>query len=92
MGLVPIEANAAGCPVIAYRDGGALDTVKENVTGLFFDGQNTASLMEAINRFEEAVSHGAFSDRDMFTNHIRQFSSEAFKERILRVIEERKRV
>jgi glycosyltransferase involved in cell wall biosynthesis len=39
LGLVPIEANAAGCPVIAYRDGGALETINENVTGVFFDEQ-----------------------------------------------------
>ena len=35
LGLVPVEANAAGCPVIAFREGGVLDTVRENVTGIF---------------------------------------------------------
>jgi len=92
MGLVPIEANAAGCPVIAYRKGGVLDTVKDGVTGLFFDEQNPASLIEALDRFEAAEAKGAFDDRQTFSNHVQQFSREAFKERILRIIAEKKRV
>ena len=91
-GLVPIEANAAGCPVIAYREGGALDTVKENVTGLFFNEQNADSLIKALDRFEAAESEGAFSNREVFSDHVRQFSEEAFKEKIMRIIAERKRV
>ncbi|MDR0402599.1 MAG: glycosyltransferase [Treponema sp.] len=90
LGLVPIEANAAGCPVIAYRKGGVLDTVKENVTGLFFDEQNPASLAKAIERFE--TMEDAFGNREAFTAHVKQFSREAFKERISRIIGERKRV
>jgi glycosyltransferase involved in cell wall biosynthesis len=92
LGLIPIEANAAGCPVIAFREGGALDTVKENVTGIFFDEQNPASLIDAINRFELMEAEGAFKDREVFSSHVRQFSPEAFKERIKKVIEERKRI
>jgi glycosyltransferase involved in cell wall biosynthesis len=90
MGLVPIEAAAAGCPVIAYRKGGALDTVKENVTGIFFDEQSAAALSAAILRFE--TMEGAFSSRAAFAGHARLFSKAAFKERILRALAERKRV
>ena len=92
LGLVPIEANAAGCPVIAYGEGGAMDTIKENVTGLFFYEQNPSSLAEALDRFEAADASGAFSDRNVFTEHVRQFSVQAFKERISRIVNERKRV
>jgi glycosyltransferase involved in cell wall biosynthesis len=92
LGLIPIEANAAGCPVIAFREGGALDTVKENVTGIFFCEQNPFSLIEAINRFEKMEAEGAFNNRKEFSNHVKQFSKEAFKERIKKVIEERKRI
>ena len=92
LGLIPIEANAAGCPVIAYRDGGALETVKENVTGLFFDEQTPASLIEAMNRFEAAEKEGVFRERSVFTDHVQQFSADAFKERIKRVIAERKKI
>jgi glycosyltransferase involved in cell wall biosynthesis len=51
-GITPVEAQAAGCPVIAYRGGGALETVVDNVTGVFFNEQTPESLCEAIERFE----------------------------------------
>jgi glycosyltransferase involved in cell wall biosynthesis len=55
-GIAIVEAQAAGCPVIAYKAGGALETVVDGVTGLFFEEQSAESLIEAVNRFEEAVS------------------------------------
>jgi glycosyltransferase involved in cell wall biosynthesis len=88
MGLVPIEANAAGCPVIAYREGGAVDTVKENVTGIFFDEQSVSSLAASLDRFETME----FLDRGEFTNHVAQFSREAFKARVKKIIDERCRI
>ena len=51
-GIAIVEAQAAGCPVIAYGSGGARETVIENATGLFFDEQSTESLIEAVQRFE----------------------------------------
>jgi glycosyltransferase involved in cell wall biosynthesis len=90
LGLVPIEANAAGCPVIAFRQGGVLDTVKENVTGLFFDEQTPASLAAAMDKFE--AHEGDFSGRQQFTDQVNQFSREEFIERIRRIVVERKRV
>ena len=92
LGLVPIEAQAAGCPVIAFRDGGALDTVKENITGLFFDEQNSDSLYEAIERFEKMEAEGKFLDRKIFTDHVKQFSYDAFQEKVKTIVEERKRI
>ncbi|GHV82277.1 glycosyl transferase [Spirochaetia bacterium] len=90
LGLIPIEANAAGCPVIAYRKGGVLDTVKENVTGIFFDEQTPASLIQAMDRFE--TMEAQFSSREPFTAHVQQFSKTEFKKRITRIIAERKRI
>jgi len=90
MGLVPIEANAAGCPVIAYRDGGAVETVKENVTGIFFNEQTAESLIAAIDYFERIKDN--FCDRQLFNNHVQQFSKDAFIERINRVIEKKERI
>ena len=43
-GIVPVEAMAAGCPVIALKKGGALETVQENKTGVFFDEPTAESL------------------------------------------------
>jgi len=79
-GMVPLEVNAAGRPVIAYRGGGALETVVENVTGVFFDQQNGHSLAEAIEKFEgmswrqEALRHHAEKfDRNVFAFRVLQF-------------------
>lgn len=61
-GIVPIEAQACGTPVIAYGNGGSLETVKgkhisqsvnESDTGVYFDKQSTGSIIEAVNFFEE---------------------------------------
>jgi glycosyltransferase involved in cell wall biosynthesis len=52
-GIVPVEAQASGRPVIAYRAGGALETILENQTGVFFNDQNVESLCDAIIRFEK---------------------------------------
>ena len=52
-GMVPVEAQAAGAPVIAFRGGGALETIREFETGIFFDEQSADSLIEAVNRFEK---------------------------------------
>src|SRR5437588_8059249 len=51
-GMAPLEANAAGRPVIAYRAGGAEETVVEGKTGVFFDQPNALAISEAIEQFE----------------------------------------
>jgi len=91
-GIIPVEAQASGCPVIAFRGGGAVETVLENSTGIFFNEQKAASLAEALDRFEAAEAKGVFSDRSVFTDHVRQFSAETFKEKISKIIAERKRI
>jgi glycosyltransferase involved in cell wall biosynthesis len=90
LGLVPIEANAAGCPVIAFRQGGVLDTVKENVTGLFFDEQTPAALTAALDKFE--AREDSFTGRRQYTDQVKQFSRKEFIRRVGRIIAERKRV
>jgi len=51
-GIAVVEAQAAGCPVIAYGKGGALETVIDEETGVFFSEQSPESLIEALQRFE----------------------------------------
>ena len=51
-GIVPVEVQACGRPVIAYGKGGALETVVDGVTGVFFHQQTVESLVEAIKKFE----------------------------------------
>ncbi|WP_420597508.1 glycosyltransferase family 4 protein [Deinococcus sp.] len=55
-GIAPIEAQACGTPVIAYGKGGALETIQDGISGLFFDEQTPRSLMDAVFRFEDQPS------------------------------------
>ena len=53
-GIAAVEAQAAGRPVLAYRGGGALETVVEGKTGLFFDAQEETALVATLDDFEAA--------------------------------------
>lgn len=52
-GIAPVEALAAGCPVIAFGKGGALDYIKENKNGLLFKEQTAKSIADTIMAFEK---------------------------------------
>lgn len=80
-GLVPVEAQAAGRPVIAYRAGGAMESVLENRTGIFFNEQTPESLMEAIGRLER---HANLWPPERIQAHARQFDTSRFTERFRR--------
>ncbi len=51
-GITPCEAQAAGAPVVAFGEGGALETVREDVSGFFFLEQTVAAMVDAIKRLE----------------------------------------
>ncbi len=78
-GIVALEAQAAGAPVIAFKAGGALDTVIEGKTGVFFDKQETESLVKAVRKFNKL----SFNQKDLI-NNANRFSKERFKREILR--------
>ncbi|MCS7204296.1 MAG: glycosyltransferase [Leptospiraceae bacterium] len=80
-GIVPVEAQSYGCPVIAYRRGGALETVVENETGIFFDEQNENSLIDAIKKFENFQ----FNEKT-FRNHLMKFTYDNFIEKIKKIV------
>ena len=77
-GIVPVEAMASGAPVIALRKGGALDTVEENETGVFFDEPTVDELIDAIRRFE--VMEETFN-AERISAHARKFDKSEFKRR-----------
>lgn len=54
-GLVPLEAMASGRPVIAYRGGGAIETIIENKTGVFFDEQTEIGIAQAVGKYRMAT-------------------------------------
>jgi len=83
-GMVPVEAMASGAPVIAFRKGGATETVKDGVTGVFFDQPTVASLLDAIQQFEKKASE--FSESEIVA-HAEQFDIAKFKKKFLAVVE-----
>ncbi|MFN3928351.1 MAG: glycosyltransferase [Thermoflexus sp.] len=82
-GIAPVEAMAAGRPVIAFAAGGALDTVIEGVTGVFFREPVPESLAEAVHRFE-----GLRFDPSVIRRHAEQFDKRMFQEKIKRMAEQ----
>lgn len=56
-GIAPVEAMSCGTPVIAYNQGGALETVVDKKTGLFFSKQTPSSIAEAVERFSTMTFH-----------------------------------
>ena len=74
-GIAPVEAQAAGRPVIAYAAGGALETVVDGVTGVFFREQTVDSLAQAVSEFDER----AFDSHAIHT-HARKFDQDTFKQ------------
>lgn len=76
-GITAIEAMAAGTPVIALRQGGALDFVEEGVNGLFFDEQTPESLAMVIEKFNPTDYHQA-----RLVSYANKYSKDAFKAQI----------
>ncbi|KKR61517.1 MAG: Glycosyltransferase, partial [Candidatus Woesebacteria bacterium GW2011_GWA1_40_43] len=73
-GIAAVEAQAAGTPVIAFKAGGALDTVVDGQTGVFFEKQTVSALSQAIKNF------GKISfDAKILRENAERFSKERFK-------------
>jgi glycosyltransferase involved in cell wall biosynthesis len=84
-GITAVEAQAAGRPVIAFRRGGALETVVEGSTGMFFDEQTPESLAECVEAFEERAFSAAACRAnaenyrpEAFRDAVRNFLTEKF--------------
>lgn len=80
-GIVPVEVMASGRPVIAYKRGGALDTVVEDVTGVFFENQTVESLVGAIKDFEKSDLKDAPAKQ--FVEYARKFDENVFQAEII---------
>ena len=80
-GISAVEAQAAGVPVIAYRKGGAMETVIEGKTGIFFKEQTIDSLVDAVKRFGKMN----FNTQDLIEN-ARKFSKDRFKKEFRKLI------
>lgn len=78
-GIVPVEAQAAGTPVLAYGAGGALETVVQDITGLFFHEPTPGALNALIEDFE--LQRSDFSAAQI-AEHARMFHPEVFRDKI----------
>jgi glycosyltransferase involved in cell wall biosynthesis len=81
-GIVPVEAMASGRPVIAYRRGGATETVVESLTGVFFDHQSVEGINDAVARML-AIKW----DPSLIVVHARQFSTRRFETEIANYVD-----
>jgi glycosyltransferase involved in cell wall biosynthesis len=82
-GITPVEAMAAGTPVIAYKAGGALDYVEPGITGEFFTEQSAESLAKALQKFAPKKFNSKII-QDM----ARKFSPAAFRKKFLADLED----
>lgn len=85
-GITPVQAEAAGRPVIAYKGGGALDTVIPGVTGEHFDDLTVESLMAVMANFDAAryepqriQQHAAQFDKGLFAREITGYVEQAWE-------------
>lgn len=81
-GIVPLEAQACGTPVIAYGAGGVRDTVIDGTTGIFFPEQSVRSITAALERFQGITFHAS-----AIREHASQFAASRFRERLREVVE-----
>lgn len=83
-GIAPIQAMAAGRPVIAFAAGGALDTVLPEKTGILFSDQTVSGMIEAINHFESIKWNP-----ELIKKHADQFDTKLFKKKLNSFIEQK---
>lgn len=82
-GITAVEAMASGRPVIAYRRGGATETVVEQISGVFFEEQTPGAVMTAVRRFVEDGDSGAqLWDSHKIKEHAEQYSVTNFKKQL----------
>lgn len=81
-GLTPIESMGFGVPTLALRKGGALETLREGVTGEFFDDPIPEALADGVRRLNENRRNYR---SELIKSHAKKFSREIFKREILKV-------
>lgn len=82
-GYVALEAQFFNCPVIAYRQGGSIETVIDGKTGIFFSDQTPYSIIKAIEKFEKIN----YTLKQNFPkNHLEKFSKENFIKNFQKII------
>ena len=83
-GIMIVEAQACGTPVVAYGRGGALEAVKEGITGEFFGQQTAQSMVEALKKFDPSKYDG-----QKIREHALQYDKKNFQQKIKQFVEEK---
>ena len=78
-GIAPVEALAAGCPVIAYKGGGALDFIQDGKNGLFFEAQTESSLAKALKKFDQGKVK--LNTPLKISQSVKRFATQTFKKK-----------
>lgn len=81
-GIVPVEAQAAGLPVVALGRGGVRDSVRDGVTGVLYDDDSPEGLAAALERLD-----GMRLDERALRDHARGFSLKVFQERFAALLD-----
>ena len=81
-GMAPLEVAASGRPTIGYRAGGAVESIAENETGVFFDRQTVEDLIDAVERFEKLEWSPTVIRR-----HAEKFSVQVFQDRLAKFLQ-----
>lgn len=84
-GIAPLEAMACGTPVIAYGGGGALETVVEGETGIFFREPEVASLIQSMKKFE-TMTFDPFVCRKQAEKFSRTYFEKSLRQRIAEIL------
>lgn len=80
-GLTSLEAQACGTPVVAFKKGGAAETVMPNITGIFFSEQAPASLAKALKRF------GKYSfNPDLCKTNAQKYTKQRFQQQLKAIV------
>jgi len=82
-GYVSLEAQYHGCPVIAYRSGGACETIAENVSGIYFEDQTATSLVSQLERYEQISYNLVHSTRLMQKSIREKYGIERFNAQLI---------
>ena len=82
LGLAPLEAMASGRPVVAFRAGGATETLIDGVTGRFFEQQSPDALVEILRTFDSDSY-----DPDVLHAHVSEFDLPIFQQRLRQFVE-----
>ena len=85
-GIAAVEAQAAGCPVLAFGRGGLTETVLEGKTGLFFEEQTAESLNAAIDQFERGDVH---FDAKAIRKNAERFAARNFEKSFTNFVDEK---